>query len=385
MASFYKVNPKELPTKALEVVPDAPRMPVTFPPTWDWGLLHPAAAGGVNLSALSNLPGKMEKNNKSFEDFSPNRLQRPDALFDTPSNNNSVNVNSHINDTTINNHNAINHSHNHNHNHNHSDSENDSDVPLKADIPSGEARRNMTPASQVSEPDTREAEQNENVDIWMNDEDNESQNDEDTEPDERKGESDSNEREAQNHRASEQVQKQSSIEQLQKQKPNEEEGAKREQSQQEDSNRNWQNLTKEELDEKTEREIAEERQRMMDEGLLKPTADDENDELGESDEGGEQDEVYSIIKNGDMEKLASMVLNGEGDKLMGKKSKNQEIQSFLDNVPIYMVSLVVLFFFFSPNSIAFHPSFFTHNFYFLFLFPFSISFLFLVSCFFLSS
>lgn len=38
-----------------------------------------------------------------------------------------------------------------------------------------------------------------------------------------------------------------------------------------------------------------------------------------------------------MEKLAGLVLNGHGDKLDGFKSDHPEIQSFLDNVPAYMV------------------------------------------------
>lgn len=39
-----------------------------------------------------------------------------------------------------------------------------------------------------------------------------------------------------------------------------------------------------------------------------------------------------------MEKLASLVLNGQGQKLEGFSSEQSEIQSFLDNVPQYMVS-----------------------------------------------
>lgn len=38
-----------------------------------------------------------------------------------------------------------------------------------------------------------------------------------------------------------------------------------------------------------------------------------------------------------MEKLAGLVLNGEGRRLEGFSSDHPEIQSFLDNVPAYMV------------------------------------------------
>lgn len=39
-----------------------------------------------------------------------------------------------------------------------------------------------------------------------------------------------------------------------------------------------------------------------------------------------------------MEQLAMMVLNGEGKNLIGKRSKQPDIQSFVENVPTYMVS-----------------------------------------------
>jgi len=45
-----------------------------------------------------------------------------------------------------------------------------------------------------------------------------------------------------------------------------------------------------------------------------------------------------MISSGDMEQLAMMVLNGEGKALIGKQSKQPDIQAFLDNVPTYMVS-----------------------------------------------
>lgn len=50
--------------------------------------------------------------------------------------------------------------------------------------------------------------------------------------------------------------------------------------------------------------------------------------------------MQKTINAGDMENLAMMVLNGEGKALIGKKSKQPDIQSFIDNVPTYMVSRV---------------------------------------------
>lgn len=45
-----------------------------------------------------------------------------------------------------------------------------------------------------------------------------------------------------------------------------------------------------------------------------------------------------MIDEGDLEKLATLVLNGDGSRLDGQVSEQAEIQSFLDNVPHYIVS-----------------------------------------------
>ncbi|XP_074026515.1 uncharacterized protein isoform X2 [Leptinotarsa decemlineata] len=48
------------------------------------------------------------------------------------------------------------------------------------------------------------------------------------------------------------------------------------------------------------------------------------------------DDIKSLVESGNMELLASLVLNGEGERLVGKTSENPELQSFLENVPLYM-------------------------------------------------
>lgn len=108
--------------------------------------------------------------------------------------------------------------------------------------------------------------------------------------------------------------------------------------------------------EMTEREIAEERQRLLDEGILKLVDDDDDDDDEDDDDDGKYEEnklidkleikenksqdeksVEELIREGSMEKLASLVLEGRGNELLGKISENEEIQSFLDNLPFYMV------------------------------------------------
>ncbi|XP_076266286.1 uncharacterized protein LOC143199972 isoform X3 [Rhynchophorus ferrugineus] len=57
---------------------------------------------------------------------------------------------------------------------------------------------------------------------------------------------------------------------------------------------------------------------------------------GQNSRDDDDDDIKSIIDSGNMEQLAALVLNGEGDRLVGQKSDNQELQTFLDNVPVYM-------------------------------------------------
>lgn len=48
-------------------------------------------------------------------------------------------------------------------------------------------------------------------------------------------------------------------------------------------------------------------------------------------------EVTDLINTANMEMLATLVLNGEGSRLIGRHSRNTELQAFLNNVPTYMV------------------------------------------------
>ncbi|XP_026842443.1 uncharacterized protein LOC6590088 isoform X5 [Drosophila persimilis] len=50
----------------------------------------------------------------------------------------------------------------------------------------------------------------------------------------------------------------------------------------------------------------------------------------------EEARMKQIIESGDLEQLAEIVLNGEGASLLNLKSKEAEIQAFLNNVPSYM-------------------------------------------------
>lgn len=72
----------------------------------------------------------------------------------------------------------------------------------------------------------------------------------------------------------------------------------------------------------------------------------EHAELAESesnDAGVSNDpEVEELVLKGNMEQLASLVLNGEGRRLVGRQSDDPELQAFIDNVPAYMVCILLI-------------------------------------------
>lgn len=76
-------------------------------------------------------------------------------------------------------------------------------------------------------------------------------------------------------------------------------------------------------------------ERMNNEGINEPRS---NELITESVQG--DDDIAHLVASGNMEKMAALVLNGHGQKLIGQHSDNPELQSFLENVPIYMVRLL---------------------------------------------
>lgn len=62
-------------------------------------------------------------------------------------------------------------------------------------------------------------------------------------------------------------------------------------------------------------------------------------------------DISEMVDSGNMEQLAAIVLNGDGARLVGQSSDNPEIQAFLDNVPIYMVSANCFFILFKLQGV----------------------------------
>lgn len=49
-------------------------------------------------------------------------------------------------------------------------------------------------------------------------------------------------------------------------------------------------------------------------------------------------QVQQVVAAGDIEQLAALVLAGEGETLARQRSSQPDVQMFINNVPIYMVS-----------------------------------------------
>lgn len=55
-------------------------------------------------------------------------------------------------------------------------------------------------------------------------------------------------------------------------------------------------------------------------------------------------QIRELIAEGNIDALEDLVLQGQGDRLLGETSSNPKIQSFLNIVPMYMVSITFIFF-----------------------------------------
>lgn len=51
-------------------------------------------------------------------------------------------------------------------------------------------------------------------------------------------------------------------------------------------------------------------------------------------------EAIDAVNSKDWDKLVKLVLAGEGDQLAEKKSQDEEVQEFLDNVPAFQVRAI---------------------------------------------
>lgn len=69
------------------------------------------------------------------------------------------------------------------------------------------------------------------------------------------------------------------------------------------------------------------------------TLNEQGQDVSDDGDGNREkdEEIRAMVEGGNMEQLAAVVLNGEGDRLVGQHSENAELQTFLDNVPVYMV------------------------------------------------
>lgn len=57
-------------------------------------------------------------------------------------------------------------------------------------------------------------------------------------------------------------------------------------------------------------------------------------------------EVKRLIKDVNVQSLEEKLLNGEGYKLIGQYSVNPKIKTFLQSVPIYLVNIRYIFYYY---------------------------------------
>ncbi|KAK6617920.1 hypothetical protein RUM43_014149 [Polyplax serrata] len=356
--AYYKTNSKEI-SKLMKVIPEAPRKSLAFPVKWDWMSLQSSDSTPTTLAPMSNIFNEDVKLNL-------NQISHVTPISNTPTKEseseeeNTKQVRKLLEDTLISD------LHPERPIDAHKDAEGSVSMPVT--VESDEVQK-LIGVSEVLSTSPRvrmlfgsangDVPKTEHYEIWMN-----KKYEEGTETCDEKAiledvqqcspNENNNKLENESRISFEEIKAENEIESKRR---NEIEGSQIEVPENEGQ--------LDRLREMSDWEIGEERQRLLDEGLVKINDGyeeeeeevevaggkrveyEEEDEQSDDDDEEEQkerqtnnneitDKTDKMISVGDMEALASLVLNGQGEKLLGKTSGNAEVQTFLENLPSYL-------------------------------------------------
>ncbi|XP_044261810.1 uncharacterized protein LOC123009499 [Tribolium madens] len=299
-AAYYKTRASELDSKLLSVIPEAPRTAKeSFLGTFDWGLLLAATPTEEIHKVVKKIQNGTEKEEPSTE----KKQEGVETENDHKENGNDAN--------------------DHNEEEEHDTKE---DEEMNDNKENGEVN------------DNKEEQEYKNEDEELNDnkEEEEEDKNEDEELNDNKGEEEENKNEDEelNDDKGEEEENKNEDEELNDNKEDEEN--KREETEPND------NKDEEQPEEpnNNEPEKSPEVPPVEPEEVIEGVVNGENEietlnEQGPDSNSGDP-EITKMVESGNMEQLAALVLNGEGERLVGQSSDNPELQSFLDNVQVYM-------------------------------------------------
>lgn len=292
-AAYYKTRPNEIDSKLLQVIPDAPRTASSaFPASWDWNLLTDLPGEGKKSESISRTTPVEET--KVIEEVTTNNNEEPEITH-----------------------------------------EQQEEAVEKEDEPPAQEEE------EIEKTDMEEVTAEPEVDHEVNGDDNLEENapQENGEAVEAE-EAESHEKEAESHENENTEVLEIEFEETEEPENKEDEAAL---SYKSDENENVEEREEPKSDTPESQKIGVIEGVVNGEDEVETLNNDENsEEPNRSFNSDDEDaEISELVETGNMEQLASLVLNGEGNKLVGQHSDNPEIQAFLENVPIYMVHVIV--------------------------------------------
>ncbi|XP_043506689.1 uncharacterized protein LOC122527005 isoform X1 [Frieseomelitta varia] len=357
--AFYKNRPSDVDQSLLTVIPEAPRVAGTsYPKHWDWRILEAedAISRGMKKVSSADIDSAFGSAESTTKNFSRSMEQIKNIEEDCDKEENAgEEENAENTEDTGDGENAE----------PTEDTENKENTENTEDTENVEAAEDAENSEESKEPETTENKEEDEAEEEKVEDTEERSSDDDvvtgaaipeteenpTPEDEAEGEKPEDtededklkEEEKEKEEEEEEEEKEEGGGEEEKEEAGEEEGEgekeKEESADAEDTSKQEEEESKVEQEERNEPSTG-------DSGVDDPGNDEDQVIVGEHEELPEAElnegsmtadpEIEKLVENGNMEQLASLVLNGEGRRLVGRHSKNPELQAFIDRVPSYM-------------------------------------------------
>ncbi|KAK1120949.1 hypothetical protein K0M31_010733 [Melipona bicolor] len=353
--AFYKNRPSDVDQSLLTVIPEAPRVAGTsYPKHWDWRILEAedAISRGMKKVSSADIDSAFGSAESTTKNFSRSMEQIRNVEEDCDKEENAGEEENAENTEKV-----------------HEDAENTEDTgdgenaePTEDTENKENAEENTEDTENVeaAEEDAENSEESKEPETTENKEEDEAEEGKAEDTEERSSDDDvvtgaaipeteenpTPEDEAEGEKPEETEDEDKLKEEEEEEKEEEKEGEGEEEGEKEkEEPADAEDTSKQEEESKVEQEERNEPS-TGDSGVDDPGNDEDQVIVGEHEELPEAElnegsmtadpEIEKLVENGNMEQLASLVLNGEGRRLVGRHSKNQELQAFIDRVPSYM-------------------------------------------------
>ncbi|XP_050310209.1 uncharacterized protein LOC126746131 isoform X4 [Anthonomus grandis grandis] len=325
-AAYYKMRTSELDPKLLQVVPDCPRCSKE-PNNFDWSMLT-SAATSLPLNGVKKAAEKIQNGTKELVDPPQEPMKKEEEEEEVKQNGTSH--------------------------------EEDKDEMEKA--PTEEDPGNIIEGDVDEETEPENTDSPEDAPKEETEEPNNNNEEEINEPEEEKheengeGEEEGKEDEEETPPEATKVEEESheddkepierppsEADTIENKAENNEENKREEEEEEEEKEEEEETKIEEQKEDKKDKEHTQTVEPEIEgEAVIEGVVDGQHEVETMNNDGQNPDDVTdpesvkSMIRSGNMEQLAALVLNGDGDKLIGEKSDNPELQTFLNNVPVYM-------------------------------------------------